>query len=332
MRIREIVKRASDEPIVMVPSNMSLLRAADLLQSGEFGAVAVTDGDTLVGILSERAVIGALASNGVNIAEMIVEDAMVPAEITCEPDDDVGDILVRMDAANVHYVPVLCSGRPVAILTLRELISATCVLKTQAEVDDLTGLTNRRGFLPELERELESHLAGSQPIAVAMLDVDFLKKINDELGHAAGDAALREFARLLNRGTRPTDKAARIGGDEFVMLFLRTHLFEAVMACKRILNATLRASLSTAESRVRMSLSIGVTVAQKGDTPTSILARADRGLYQAKAAGGARVIAVRSPVLERLTGRVVGLRGCAAPDHPGLWRALDQSLAFSANN
>lgn len=332
MQIRDILESGGGGPVLTISATIPLLDAAGKLQASEFAALAVVEGGELVGILSERALVDAVVSRGPGIAGMTVAEAMAAAPVVCTLDDDVGEALTKMVATGVHNVPVVNDGVPVAMLTSREFRSACRVLKTQAEADDLTGLSNRRGLLPEIVRELERYDRGREPVAVAMLDVDHLKSVNDRLGHAAGDSLLRLVARVLVRETRAFDKAARIGGDEFALLFPQTRLFEAVVACTRILKACGRIPIPPADGTRQLTLSIGVTVAQAGDTAERILARADQGLYEAKSAGRGRVVAVRNPALRRLAAEPADRVGAMTARAKRTRAAEDQSAAFSASS
>lgn len=332
MQIRDILECGGGGPALTVPGTMPLLDAAGNLQASEFAALAVVEGDELVGILSERALIEAMVSRGPQIAGMTAAQAMTSAPVICTLDDSVTEILGRMNASRVRHVPVVSRGVPVAMLTFGEFRSACRVLKTQAETDDLTGLANRRALLPEIVHELERYRRSREPMAVAMLDVDLLKTVNDRSGHAAGDALLRMIGRVLARETRAFDKAARIGGDEFALLLPQTRLFEAVVACKRILDACGRIPLPRPDGTCPVTLSIGVTAAQSSDTAEKILARADQGLYEAKAAGRGMVVPVRTPALRRLAGQSAMLSEAAASNNVAPPSFPVQSTAFSASS
>ena len=300
MLIKDILEGGGGAPVLSVPSSMPLLEAAGKLQSSNSGAVVVLQGEALVGVFSERALVNAVATRGSSIALMSVADVIEWQLVTCTLDDDVTEILDRMGNAGVHHVPVVEDGRAITILTVREFETACHYLKAQAETDELTGLANRRSLMPEVDRLLARFHKGREPVAVAMLDVDLLKRVNDKLGHAAGDALLRLVARAIARETRSFDTVARIGGDEFAIVFPQTRLHDAVQACRRILGACSRIPLPRVDGVYQITLSIGVTIAQNGDTADAILQRADHGLYEAKACGRGRVIAIRTSVLDQM--------------------------------
>lgn len=145
--------------------------------------------------------------------------------------------------------------------------------------DALTGLYNRAFFEAELAR-LEG---GRQfPVSLVIADVDHLKAVNDEKGHAAGDEALRRAAELLERAHRTEDVVARIGGDEFAILLPATDRMAADKVLARI-KETLAAFNTVAEA-VSVSLSLGSATATRGEKLVEVLKQADAAMYQDKLA------------------------------------------------
>lgn len=157
----------------------------------------------------------------------------------------------------------------------------------EATTDPLTGLPNRRRLDEALlgtirHGESRSH-HGS--FSLALLDVDHFKQINDRHGHAAGDRVLVRLAALLEATLRGDDLAARIGGEEFALLMPHTPMAAARSAMQRLLEA-IRAH---DWEGLRVTASSGLTDFRPGDTPQTMLERADRALYAAKAAGRDRI-------------------------------------------
>lgn len=154
-----------------------------------------------------------------------------------------------------------------------------------ARVDALTGLPNRRQFDERLAEAISRASRGHKPIAVMFLDVDHFKSINDTLGHAAGDAVLKEFAARLRKSVRVTDTAARLAGDEFVVLLEAVHTeADAEQVAKKIVGA-IRAPFLIDGKPLRVTTSVGVAFSSRPAPDGSLMHRADEALYLAKGAG-----------------------------------------------
>jgi diguanylate cyclase (GGDEF)-like protein len=154
----------------------------------------------------------------------------------------------------------------------------------QALSDSLTGLPNRRA----LDQQLQQALTGldSQPFAVAMVDLDDFKDVNDRHSHATGDAVLRAVATALRTALRADDSVARYGGDEFVVLLPGTTPGAAKIALERAVRAV--AALPE-KVGVGVTLSVGVVAVGDSDDADSVIARADSAMYRAKRLGGNQV-------------------------------------------
>jgi diguanylate cyclase (GGDEF)-like protein len=151
--------------------------------------------------------------------------------------------------------------------------------------DELTGLPNRRSMQMLLDRSIALADRGIAPFCVAILDIDHFKAVNDELGHAAGDAVLRELARLGSAELRATDVLGRWGGEEF-LLVMPGGADAAGAALARIREAV----AAGAHPARRITLSAGIAVHRAGEHADALLARADRALYAAKRGGRDRVV------------------------------------------
>lgn len=156
----------------------------------------------------------------------------------------------------------------------------------QALQDPLTGLSNRRALDDRLRTLLEE--PDSQPLSVALIDLDGFKEVNDHASHAEGDDVLRVVAGTLRDTLRGNDFLARYGGDEFVVLLPGATLAAAEAALRRIVEAVDRLPKGISRG---VTLSIGVVSIRPGETSEQVLARADAAMYQAKRRGGARVAA-----------------------------------------
>jgi diguanylate cyclase (GGDEF)-like protein len=159
----------------------------------------------------------------------------------------------------------------------------------QAREDALTGLANRRHFDERLADEFARACRDRQPLALALLDIDHFKRINDGWSHAVGDAALKTVAAVMRRETRGSDVVARYGGEEFALLFPRTTREEALLLMERLREAVTRCDFSDFAGDLRISVSIGVSDREGLAHHERMISRADQKLYEAKHAGRNRV-------------------------------------------
>ena len=168
---------------------------------------------------------------------------------------------------------------------MRELEGELRRLSDEVSIDALTQVANRRGLAQAFESESARMQRDGTTLAVALIDIDNFKKLNDSLGHAAGDQALKSLAARVRATLRPVDHVARFGGEEFVLLLPATELAEAQQALTR-LQRDLTASLFMHDGReVFVTFSAGVTAWRAGEALDAAIERADEALYEAKRTG-----------------------------------------------
>jgi diguanylate cyclase (GGDEF)-like protein len=164
-------------------------------------------------------------------------------------------------------------------------------LQKMADTDYLTGLMNRRAFLAVAEDTVEFCRRYRRGMATLMIDIDHFKKINDVHGHAAGDDAIKRIAEIINQSIRSTDKAARFGGEEFVVLLREIDQETALRLAERIRDSIERATITHGETSFAATVSIGVAINADGDRDVQdMIERADQGLYIAKKSGRNRTM------------------------------------------
>lgn len=156
-------------------------------------------------------------------------------------------------------------------------------LEKMATTDELTGLTNRRGFMDTFEREIDRTNRGqAKGGLLIMIDMDNFKTINDTYGHGAGDEALRLTAQTLQAHIRRMDVAARLGGDEFVLLFSNADPVGAVDRAQKLARKLNALTLKFDGNRIPVRASLGIQKYTKGDSIETIFSAADALMYQAK--------------------------------------------------
>lgn len=159
-----------------------------------------------------------------------------------------------------------------------------------ATTDTLTGLANRRHFLAQVAQEADRIRRFGSPAALLMLDLDHFKNVNDQHGHAAGDAVLEAFAQAVQASLRKTDWAGRMGGEEFAILLPETAPDAARNFAERLRQTVAALPIAYENMTLGVTVSIGVTSLSPADlAPEDALRRADQAMYQAKAGGRNRV-------------------------------------------
>ncbi len=153
-----------------------------------------------------------------------------------------------------------------------------------AHRDALVPLANRRGMLRELEAMIARHERHGTPGAMLFVDLNDLKMLNDSFGHVGGDAALVLVAEKLLEGTRANDCVARLGGDEFCVLLDHADEKSALETAERLVDIIAGEQFLFEGTPMQLSVAIGVTLIEEGDTAGTVLARADKAMYRVKAA------------------------------------------------
>lgn len=200
------------------------------------------------------------------------------ASVACAFDKGDGGAVVR-----IHFAVADITERRLAELRLEEL----------ASTDQLTGLSNRRQFFAWLEDEARRAERFGRPLCVAMVDVDHFKKVNDTYGHGVGDRVLAAVAQTLRDSVRAVDRVARVGGEEFAILFPETRVEAAAAILERIREAVAAEKMTAGEGSFSVTVSCGVAQRQSGESGEELLSRADDALYAAKAAGRNQVQVAR---------------------------------------
>lgn len=188
--------------------------------------------------------------------------------------------LIQTTTLMLGVVSICLTGLFFLVLSSGDLITNS---RNESEQDTLSGAFNRRGIESRLAVELSRADRSSQKLSIALIDIDHFKSINDTHGHAVGDSAIRDVAETISGRLRAYDSLGRFGGDEFLLLLPQTPCSDALIVTDRLSRAV--NLLTIADTSRTISLSIGLTEAVPGDNAFTLLARADKALYQAKSDG-----------------------------------------------
>jgi len=171
-----------------------------------------------------------------------------------------------------------------------ELKSALVKVKEMAITDELTGIFNRRHIMNVLKYQKSLADRGDYVFVVCYADLDHFKQVNDRFGHSTGDIVLQKFAVLAKDVIREVDYVARFGGEEFLLILVKTPLTEAIVVAERISKSIGKFSFGDLSPDLNITVSIGVAEYKSGELIEDLLDRADAALYRAKESGRNRVV------------------------------------------
>jgi len=201
-------------------------------------------------------------------------------------------LLLQVYFASAFYITLLY-----LVARIKEHYFSQCAVSDDmsklAMIDSLTQLDNRRLLTQYLNEEVKRAERHNLLLSVLLMDLDWFKRINDSFGHNTGDKILQEVANELRQNVRTSDPFGRWGGDEFLCLAINSDGDQAVELAGRLRDALQRHQFSLVNI---VTASFGVTTYQRGDTPETLIRRADLGLYKAKAGGRNRVEVVRAGI------------------------------------
>jgi len=173
---------------------------------------------------------------------------------------------------------------------ISDLITLQEKLRSQAMIDELTGLLNRRSYIERTEIAFSKSIRHKQPLSLMMLDIDYFKKINDKFGHLVGDLTLKAFSNSVAKLIRTEDLLARVGGEEFIIVMENLSIDNALILAERIRSEIDNLLINASGHQIKLTVSIGLASMISDDHSLELLQhRCDKALYQAKNSGRNRV-------------------------------------------
>jgi len=260
---------------VFMPAHVGTTTAAASLLAFGFGALYGISPEGLV-IQAVPSMVVGLATMGLGLVHVIHDNKLHRENYTLHSREKDANQVLREEIAT------------------RETLEHE--LRSMALTDHLTGIFNRRHFLERASEEVARARRYGHTFSIAMMDLDHFKNINDQYGHAAGDEALRAFSAFVSKSKREMDIFGRLGGEEFALIMPDTEVEIAKQVCERMREGTERIRLRGLGGTISMTVSTGLAdYCSVTDSLDSLLARADKGLYEAKHDGRNRVVYAAKP-------------------------------------
>lgn len=226
---------------------------------------------------------------GITVFSLRMGVGLVPAAPMLQP----FPVDTPLNVASMLLILLLALSQHASLLMM-SLLRLLRKLRHLSQRDALTGLYNRAEWTRQLEAQHRWLGRFGDPFGVLMIDIDHFKKINDTLGHAAGDAVLLSVAQVLTASARDVDVIGRLGGEEFGVLLPRAEPMTVRRAAERLRQMIGEAETRWRDQPIRLTVSIGAALCLEADeSPAHVLERADRALYQAKNNGRNRTVVAR---------------------------------------
>jgi diguanylate cyclase (GGDEF)-like protein len=231
-----------------------------------------------------------LAAGGL-IPVFLLTDVPIGMAVTTQTERLAATLCVVLTIGQCAFVGLFGSTlRKTLYRRTTELRAAYQRIEELAELDELTGAFNRRCIMRMLDEEIARAARGGTPCSIALIDLDYFKRINDAHGHPTGDEVLRTFAVTLFANIRSIDRFGRYGGEEFLLILPELPEAGAVRALDRLRAIIAELDWSAFSPAMKVTISAGVAMLKPNEGPDTFLARADSALYTAKARGRNRIV------------------------------------------
>ncbi|MGB2063942.1 MAG: diguanylate cyclase [Marinomonas gallaica] len=189
----------------------------------------------------------------------------------------------------IKYLPIIEQGERVALWIAKNITRQHYLeleLKTLSEIDELTGILNRRSFSNILKIHVQDYQHGAKPFSLILYDIDLFKRVNDTLGHTTGDEVIQHVVDVFRSELDPEVSFGRIGGEEFAILLPEQDIHDAYEFAEKLRQRLEKSPCETELYEIEVTVSMGVTQVHEKDLDTlALISRADKAMYQAKKEG-----------------------------------------------
>lgn len=286
--------------VVTADVSATARECARSIAGGHVGCLIVTGNGKPCGIITERSFVHLVNSGRIDPDRVLASDFMSSPLITIPPSASFDQAIERFNRKGIKRLPVIKNGRVVGLLTLKDMIEYSQlslarlaekhrVLKNLSTIDPLTGALNKAAISEVIEKEYERLRRYGGRSSLLFVDIDHFKHVNDSYSHLVGDTVLSELGKLLKQVCRQIDTVGRFGGEEFVIVAPNRKKYHAVIFGERLRMAVQNHVFDAANSRIRITVSMGIASLFEGRNSAVALDRADKALYHAKHMGRNRV-------------------------------------------
>jgi len=292
--IQRLQKNQKHQVLVVDDSMVFRKQLQSMLENMFFQVITVAHGEEALGMLQVKPNISLVLTDynmpvmdglelTLAIRETYSKDELCILALSGNDDEEISAMFLKHGANDYIKKPFSKEEFSVRVNNSIEALENIQMIMNYANRDFLTGLYNRRYFYNAITEYLDSIQESGEKCAVAMIDIDHFKKVNDTYGHDIGDKAIIALADILRSSTSPTDVVSRFGGEEFCLVLKNINRFSAIDILERIRTTVESFSLPVDENtQLKFTISIGATIHDFEDTLDDTIGQADMMLYKAK--------------------------------------------------
>jgi len=299
----DIVGSVMSREIITISPRALMIEAVNLMYHNQISCVVITEGETPVGIVTERDIVNMVA-NWDDVSRRVLS-AMSKPLITVTPQTSFNRALNIMRTNHIRRLPVVRKGVLAGLVTESDLLVASrkeifdisCryrQVKKMAEKDKLTGLYNRGYFNNFMKEELKRAKKCGALLSLILIDIDHFKKVNDNFGHQAGDYILRKISKIIKANARKIDAVSRYGGEEFAVICPISGTRSSRIFAERLRRKIEETTFIFNKDEINITISAGICkYTSVYSSMKKIIEGADQALYKAKEKGRNQVCLAR---------------------------------------